>query len=581
MTITGTDKSASSAMEKVSSNAQSMGKKVGSAGHSIGSVFAGIQLSQLADRVASFAKNAAESLGQLAENTTKAQASMGGTAEQVSELTATADRYNISQNTLVTAAGQVSKAIVAGNSPLQSMGISIKNADGSYRSFTDLLPDIATKIAGMSSSTQKAAAAQDIFGKSGKTLLPLLNQGGDGIAAMNQKAKQLGDTIGGDSVENAGKYVEAQKDLKEAQQGVQLQISQLLLPVMTKLTSFLSGTAVPALTTMFQWMDKHRTLVGVIATVLGSLAAVILVVVAAQKAWTIIQGILNAVMDANPLMLIVLAIGLLVAAIVLLVTHWQQVVDFLKSVWGAAVSWLQGTLKNIGSWWNTTWTNIKNFFKDAFQDMLNFLLKWTPEGIVITHWQKIKDTVKGAGTWLLQGGKDLVSGLINGVESKIGDVETKVKSLGGKAKSAVSDAKTWLVQVGRDAITGFITGVEGKIGDAVAKVESLGKKVTSGIQNILKSHSDSVVFHDIGADVGNGFTNGILSKQRHAVAAAQKLVSTPAGAALAGAGSSGGAGGVTVHITNKTGVALSDLIDMRIEQNGVTQSLNFAAGLGR
>src|SRR5581483_712478 len=57
--------------------------------------------------------------------------------------------------------------------------------------------------------------------------------------------------------------------------------------------------------------------------------------VAATWAWT-------AALLANPVTWIVLAIIALIAALVLLITHWSQVVAFLRGVWGAIVSWLIG-----------------------------------------------------------------------------------------------------------------------------------------------------------------------------------------------------------------------------------------------
>jgi phage-related protein len=46
---------------------------------------------------------------------------------------------------------------------------------------------------------------------------------------------------------------------------------------------------------------------------------------AATKAWSVVQGVLNAIMAANPIMLIVLGIAALIAGIVLLVKNWDKV----------------------------------------------------------------------------------------------------------------------------------------------------------------------------------------------------------------------------------------------------------------
>ena len=72
------------------------------------------------------------------------------------------------------------------------LGLSVKGVDGNLKSTTDILPEIANKFAAMQDPMQKAALAQELFGKSGVDLIPMLEQGGAGLAQLKDRAQELG-----------------------------------------------------------------------------------------------------------------------------------------------------------------------------------------------------------------------------------------------------------------------------------------------------------------------------------------------------------------------------------------------------
>jgi len=58
-----------------------------------------------------------------------------------------------------------------------------------------------------------------------------------------------------------------------------------------------------------------------------------LTVAAASRTWAAVQWLVNAALTANPIGLIIVGIGVLIGAIVLMVTHWKTVVNWLKQAW--------------------------------------------------------------------------------------------------------------------------------------------------------------------------------------------------------------------------------------------------------
>src|SRR5690606_29214832 len=86
----------------------------------------------------------------------------------------------------------------------QAIGVAVKNADGTLRSSSDVMGDVAEKFKGMEDGAAKTAIAIQIFGKSGAGMINMLNAGRDGIKAMTDEARALGiviDTQTGEAAE--------------------------------------------------------------------------------------------------------------------------------------------------------------------------------------------------------------------------------------------------------------------------------------------------------------------------------------------------------------------------------------------
>src|SRR5690606_11575680 len=74
----------------------------------------------------------------------------------------------------------------------EQLGVALKNADGSARDVEGILGDVAEKFAAMPDGATKTALAIEMFGRSGANLIPMLNAGREGLAAMGDEAERLG-----------------------------------------------------------------------------------------------------------------------------------------------------------------------------------------------------------------------------------------------------------------------------------------------------------------------------------------------------------------------------------------------------
>lgn len=132
--------------------------------------------------------------------------------------------------------------------------------------------------------------------------------------------------------------------LSQAREGFQafiIQIGEKLLPAATAALTWVIDFA-HGLADMGAWVKNNITWIGLVASIIGGLVAPILAVKTAMTIWgaatkvvAIAQAALNLVMDANPIMLIVIGIAALVAGLIYAYTHFQVFRDIVGAVGNA------------------------------------------------------------------------------------------------------------------------------------------------------------------------------------------------------------------------------------------------------
>jgi hypothetical protein len=185
-----------------------------------------------------------------ADATSKLAQSVGTTTEEFTRLAYAGDMAGVSQeelgSSLAKLARQAADAAAGGksaNDVFSSMGISVKSADGSLKSTTQLLGDIADRFKAYGDTTTQTALAQDLFGKSGAKLIPLLNAGRDGLAEMAKEADALGITLSTGTAAAAEAFNDNLSRLNAVRQGLVNGIARELLPTLESLTANLYDTA--------------------------------------------------------------------------------------------------------------------------------------------------------------------------------------------------------------------------------------------------------------------------------------------------------------------------------------------------
>ena len=119
------------------------------------------------------------------------------------------------------------------------------------------------------------------------------------------------------------------------------------------------------------------------------------------------------------------------------------------------------------------------------------------------------EVIKGGVTGFLEGGKELLTGLIDGIKEKWPAIKTAVSDTIEKAKEGFANMGTKLLQAGRDLIQGFIDGLAEKAGAVVTKATEIAGGAVEAVKNFLGINSPSRVFKEIGRYTAEGMAVGL------------------------------------------------------------------------
>ncbi|MBP2323350.1 tape measure domain-containing protein [Kibdelosporangium banguiense] len=209
----------------------------------------------------------------------------------------------------------------------------------------------------------------DYFRSKAEQILPVIDQAKELFANLWQIAGHLGPALGavGDSVQ------------------VAWEIFKFLLPILVQITGFLAenkelviGLAV-AYGTLRAAMIAHQaaqavSTAGGVVKWLTAWIGQMKIAQSVQKAWTAVQWLFNAAMNANPIVKIVSIIGLLVGALVAAYQNsetFRNIVDGALHAVGAAASWLWNDV--LSPVWNaikTGWDAVVTGIQWAWQNIL-------------------------------------------------------------------------------------------------------------------------------------------------------------------------------------------------------------------
>lgn len=282
---------------------------------------------------------------------------------------------------------------------------------------------------------------------------------------------------------------------------------------------------------------------------------------AANEGLTISQILLNAAMNANPLMIVAMVIGAVVMALVTLwMTNedfrnavceaWEWIKQTAEEVFGKVVEFFTVTIPEaidqLVAWFQQLPENIAT----ALQQMLSDVSAWAT-GVAQDAWNAGSQFVQNVGSFLtgLPGSvAGWLSGIISSVATWVSEMATGAWNAATEFGSSLMDGLASLpgkvAEIGGQIIQGIADGITGAASSVVSAIGDAVGGAIDWAKQLLGIASPSKVFRKFGEYSMEGMSLGIAGASSLPVRAMRDAVADVEGAAVlrTSAASSGGSG---------------------------------------
>lgn len=197
------------------------------------------------------------------------------------------------------------------------------------------------------------------------------------------------------------------------------------------------------------------------------------------------------------------------------VETWQNIKQTAIDSWESTKTAVAETWQNMKQGAIDLWNSVKQYFADLWQSTKeNAINTWKSikQGVA-DAWENTKDAVVNTAKNIVKGAaqawEDLKTGVSNAVES-VKNTFDKIRQID-------------LLQIGKDIINGLINGITSKIEDVKNAVKDIAGSITGKIKDILNIHSPSRVMAQLGVFTSQGLAEGMLDGARYVDKASETL----------------------------------------------------------
>lgn len=198
--------------------------------------------------IAAFAKSSIGAFAQAGDEVQKMALRTGFTTEALSELKHAAELSGASLGSMENGVKRMQRTILDAENGLSTatdafemLGIEMADVEG--KTPEEQFTLLSGALADVEDASRRSALAQQVFGRAGTQLLPMLAAGKDGLAAMRQEAHDLGMVFDQEAADSAAKYQDSLTKLSGAFNGIKFAVGSALVPVLIPLIEKLTQIA--------------------------------------------------------------------------------------------------------------------------------------------------------------------------------------------------------------------------------------------------------------------------------------------------------------------------------------------------
>lgn len=448
---------AENSISRTGDKADGMGKKLGAgiktaakwgAGLVAGAAVAGAGIFALASKVSDTASEINDMSVRTGLSTTRLQ-----------ELKFAAEQSGVSFDSIQSAVSKMTMSMgdasVVGSSmalSFEKLGVKTTDASGAMLDTQTVFDQSLVKLSEMDNATERNALGMEIFGKGFTELSPLVSGGAASLAEMSAKAHDLGLVLSEDAISAGDQFGDSLDAMKATLGGVVATIGVQLMPIFQSMMDWVMAhmpeiqagietafnavgtvisTTIDTIKSLTQFFQEHWDIIqpilagiGAGALTFGIYTLAINAAAIATGIWSTVTGIATVVGGAfaaviafitSPIGIVVISIGLLIAAGILLYKNWDTVSAFLKQSWEA--------IKTVFS---TVWNNVISVFTSVVNKI---------KTLGSSAWGFLKDGFSGAIKFVVGTFTGLYDKVIGSLNKLIGGIKDKVR----KAKEFLSE----------------------------------------------------------------------------------------------------------------------------------------------
>lgn len=303
-----------------------------------------------------------------------------------------ADMVDVSTEELAGAMSKMKKNMGDNPAAFEALGISVTNADGTFRNIEDVFYDSLGALSQIGNETERDLAAMDLFGKSADTLATIIDDGGVSLQTYGQQAAEMGLILSEDTIGKLTATGDTIDTLKAQALGTVAEVGATLLENLAPTIELI----VEKIGEVVEWIGTLDS------DTLNTILTVALVVAAISPLAGIIGGISSAIgvlssaisfIVSNP---IVLLIGAIVGLVTLIATKGdqiqailQKVDNFLQNIFSTDWTKQFGVMGEVLNVFFNALKGIWDSIKKIFDGIINFV-----RGVFTGDWKRAWEGVK-------------------------------------------------------------------------------------------------------------------------------------------------------------------------------------------
>lgn len=383
----------------------------------------------------------------------------------------------------------------------ERLGLSMEDLQGLSRE--DLFSTVVTAIQGITDETEKAAAANDLFGKSGQDLMPMFNMTAEETAALRKEAQDYGMVMSDDAVKASADFQDALSKLEGTLNGLKNGALGEILPAITMLVNGITELAAGN-------EGAESTISTAVQNIITAIGTMI------PEFVTMISSMAGAVMESAPQIITSLAEGLIAnlpQILTVAIDTIMALVDGLLSGDSLALL-LEGAVQVIEHLVQGLIDNLPSILSSA-EELIGKLLEGLANGLpqILSMAVQLVTTVLTGLTKpdslqkMIRGALQLITELVRGIVQAIPVLVASIPEIVTNIVETLIDLAPELIVSAIEIISQLVVGLIGAI--------PLIIKAIPDIINKMKERFSGFDWASLGKNIMEGIKNGIMNMVRN------------------------------------------------------------------